>query len=163
MNPKNKKEWPLLEIKCIKCDIVKWIPQRNKHRNSICRECAAKASREYNRKKAIELGKRIGQAGRFPYPLGEWEYPNQKFNSMAKELKNCTNRKEGRELIRRNLDNALEDKELMDWINMHDFEERREEAERKRRVRKGIKENIDTRNITWEQLEQMGWGEEWDD
>ena len=160
---KNKREWPMLEIECIKCNVVKPIPQRNKHRNSICNQCAALASKEYSRKKAIEAGKRIGQAGRYPYPLGEWEYINQKFYAIQNEFKKCDSRDEWQELIRRNLEKALEDKELMDWIWMHDNAERQEEAERKRRVKKGIKENFDTRNITWDQLEEMGWMMDWDD
>jgi hypothetical protein len=163
MNPKNKREWPMLELECIHCKEVKMIPQRHKHKNSICSQCAAQRATEYSRKKAIEQGKRIGQAGRYPYPLGEWEYVTQKFYAVQAELNKCKSREEMQEVMRRNLDKALEDKELMNWINMHDNAERQAEAEKRRTAKKRAKENIDTRHITWEDWDKLGLGEEWDD
>ncbi len=163
MNPKNKREWPMLELECIHCKEVKPIPQRHKHRNNICNQCAAKAAREYALKKSIEEGKRIGQAGRFPYPLGKWEYITQKFYAIQNELKKCNTREETIEQLRKNLDAVLEDKEVMDWIWMHDNAERQEEADKKRKAKKREKENIDTRNITWEEWNELGFGQDFDD
>lgn len=163
MNQKIKREWPMLELECIHCKEVKMIPQRTKHKNSICRECASKASREYALKKAIENGKRVGQAGRYPYPLGEWEYINQKFHTLQNGLKKCNSREEVIQQIRKNLEIAMENKELMNWINAHDNAERQEEAEKKREFKKSQKKNIDTRYMTWEEFEQKGFGQDWDD
>jgi hypothetical protein len=163
MNPKNKKVWPMLELECIHCKETKLIPQRNEHRNNICSTCAAERQREYAKKKAKAEGKRSGIVGRVPYPLGEWEYVTQKFYAIQNKLNKCKSREERIEQIRKNLDAVLEDKEVMDWIWMHDKEERQKKADKRRKAKKSQKENIDTRNITWDEWEKLNFGQDWDD
>ena len=163
MNPKSNTEWPILEIKCLHCEEVKPIPQKYKCKTSICLDCRRKASKEYSRKKAEKEGKRVGEAGRYPYPLQGWAYMAKKFNTLARELKKTNCRKDAQDLIKRNLENVLENKEVLDWISAHDNLERQYEKEAKRKVKENKKVHIDTRNITWDEWERLGYGQEWDD
>lgn len=163
MNPKNKKVWPIIVDVCIHCKEVKDLVQRHKHRTNICEDCSRARQREYHKIEAEKSGRRAGIIGRLPYPLQGWSYIQQKHQSILKELKKCKSREEYRNKLRENLTNILENPELLKWINAHNGEERTNEVEAKRKAREGRKENIDTRNISWEEWNELGFGQEWDD
>lgn len=155
--PVNKTKYPILELECYHCKEVKPIPQKLKHRTNVCIDCQREQSREYSKREAEREGRRAGVMGRYPYPLQEWGYMNQKFNTLAKEMKATQSREEALELIRRNLDRVLENKEVMEWIWMHDKLERNEEIEAKRKVKENKKRLIDTRQIDWDNFEGFDW------
>lgn len=161
--PVDKRKYPILELECLHCKEIKPIPQKTKSRTNICLDCSRKQAREYSAKKALAKGQRIGEQGRYPYPLQEWEYMNQKFNTLAKEMKRTESREEALELIRRNLERVLENKEVMDWIWMHDKFERNQEIEAKRKSKQNKKKLIDTRTLDWDDWDALDFGQEWDD
>jgi len=155
----NKKDWPVIVGECYHCKEVKNLIQRTKHRNNICEDCMRERQKEYNRKEAQkDERRREGVNGRFPYPLQGWEYYGQKFRALAKELKD-KDREESIEIIRRNLDAVLENKEVMDWIWTNDAGERKEEQIQRGKARQRRDEYIDTRNMNWDDYERGGWGE----
>lgn len=161
--PMDKTKYPILQLECLRCKEVKAIPQKLKCRTNVCIDCQREQSREYSAKKALAKGQRIGEQGRYPYPLQEWGYMNQKFNTLAREMKATKSREEALELIRRNLERVLENKEVMEWIWMHDKFERNEEIEAKRRVKENKKRLIDTRQMNWDDWEALDFGQDWDD
>lgn len=157
------KDWPIIVGECYHCKEVKELIQRVKHKSNVCEDCRRIRQRVYNKKEHSKNDRwREGGAGRFPYPLQGWAYYNQKFRALANELKN-KDREESIAIIRRNLDAVLENKEIMDWVNAHDFAERKEEQKERGEARRRKKENIDTRNLTWEEWEQLGFGGDEDD
>ena len=161
-NNKLRKNWPVIVGECFHCNEIKDLLQRAKHRNNICEDCRKERQKDYNRKEAQKDDRRReGVNGRFPYPIQEWEYYGQKFRALAKELKD-KDREESIEIIRRNLDAVLENKEVMDWIWTNDAAERREEQIKRGEARRRKNEYIDTRNIDWNDFERGGWGDEID-
>ena len=158
-NNKLLKDWPVIVGECFHCRQTKNLLQRTKHRSNICEDCRKERQKDYNRKEAQKDDRRReGIAGRFPYPLQGWEYYGQKFNSIAKELKN-KDREESIEIIRRNLDNVLENEEIMQWIWAQDAGQRKEEQIKRGEARRRNNEYKDTRNIDWDDFEREGWGE----
>jgi recombinational DNA repair protein (RecF pathway) len=156
---RNAKDWPVIVGECYHCKEVKDLIQRStRHRNNICEPCTREKQREYSRKQAEkDERRREGVNGRYPYPLQGWEYMNQKFNSISKELKD-KEREESIEIIRRNLDNVWNNKEVMDWIWMQDAGERKEQQKKRGEARRRESQYIDTRNIDWDDFETMGFG-----
>ena len=155
--PTDFSKWPVLEIKCLNCEEVKPIPQKLKHRTNVCLDCQRAKQREYNRLEAIREGRRVGSAGRIPYPLGEYDYYQQKFYERKRELDKSDNRQEWIQILKRNLKETEENEELMNWINGHEDDEI---AKPKSKINKDYP---DTRNMTWEEWERLGYGTEEDD
>ena len=158
-NNKLRKNWPVIVGECFHCKEVKDLLQRTQHRNNICEDCRKERQKDYNRKEAQKDDRRReGVNGRFPYPLQGWEYYGQKFRALAKELKD-KDREESIEIIRRNLDAVLENKEVMDWIWANDAAERKDEQKRRGEAIRRKNEYKDTRQIDWDDFERGGWGE----
>lgn len=151
MSKKVTKEYPILELKCLKCDEVKPIPQKVKFRTNICLDCQRAQQRQYQREEAEREGRRAGIMGRFPYPLGKYEYYQQKFYERRKIMNSINDREEWIEQIKRNLKETVEDKELMIWINSH------KDDEVQKKQKKIDTEFPDTRNMSWEEyMEGVG-------
>ena len=139
---------------CIKCGETKEILQRQIHANNICTDCSRAAAKLYQREEAIREGRRIGVAGRFPYPLeGKWAYPNQKFNAIAKKMHHILEREEWIRQLRINLDETINNPLVMEWIKST-----KDDTPKKKRSTI-IKDYPDTRGMTWEEY-QKGQGED---
>lgn len=152
MSNKPKKEYPILEIECLKCEEVKPIPQKLAHRTNVCLDCQRKQQREYARMEAEKDGRRAGVMGRLPYPLGEYKYYQQKFYELRSKMGKISNREEWIEQIKINLQKTEANEELMAWINSHKDDD-------KPKKQKSIERDYpDTRGMTWEQYER-GLGE----
>lgn len=148
-----------IEIRtCVKCGETKEIPQRYSHANNICTDCARIYSREYQRAEAIKNGRRIGTTGRVPYPLRDGHRTTGNlFKCMASKTFKCKTKSEWRQLMKERLDKTFNDSELMSWINAHDGDEPKDKKPNK------IKQDFpDTRNMTWDEWEAGGWGDETD-
>lgn len=141
---------------CIHCGETKEIVQRNKHASNICKECASKKSIQYNKNRALQKGKRVGVMGRLPYPLEAcWKSPSEKFRTMAKKMFKIQDKEDWRKQIIINLQNAFENKDLMDWINSHNTDETTK-VKRDKRIKPN---NPDTRYMDWDEYER-GLGED---
>jgi hypothetical protein len=71
-------------------------------------------------------------------------------------LDKCKNREEWIPIIKRNLDITLSDAEIMKWIKS-------EKEEEKPKKQKTINRELpDTRGITWEEWDKLGYGSEED-
>lgn len=159
----SKKNWPSIIGECYHCKEQKELVQRFKHRNNICEDCKKSRQKEYAKKQAIKRGQRIGEMGRYPYPLQGWDYMQQKFRSLAYEMKRTENREEHLELIRRNLDDTLNNAEVMEWIKAHDAMERKEEQKKRGEFKKRQENDLkDTRNMNWDDFDDGGWGDDID-
>lgn len=133
---------------CNKCGEIKDIIQRYKHATNTCDDCQRERAKEYQRAEAIREGRRVGVTGRWPYPLEDkWDYPNQKFNAMAKKMKYMMDREDWIEQIKINLNETLNNPLVMEWINAHKGDDDKP-AKRQRKINK---EYPDTRYITWEE------------
>lgn len=146
--PTDLSKWPVLEIKCLKCEEVKPIPQKLKHRTNVCLDCQRAKQREYNKIEAERDGRRAGLMGRLPYPLGKYDYYQQKFYERKKIMDSIKDRDEWIQQIRFFLEETENDEELMIWINSHKDDE---PIKRQRRIEKDYP---DTRNMTWEEYER---------
>jgi hypothetical protein len=148
----------IIEIRtCIKCGETKEIKQKATHANNVCGECMRSRQKEYAKEAAIKAGKGT-IVGRKPYPGGFDTAARSKFYRLKTELDKCKNRKEWIPIIIRNLDITLNDKEIMEWIKTE------KEDEDKPKKQKTIKRDFpDTRGITWEDWEKLGYGTEGDD
>ena len=143
---------------CVKCGEEKDIPQRYKHATNVCLECQRAASRHYQKLEAIREGRRVGTTGRVPYPLEDkYTTTGNKFKLMASKTFKIRDRSDWRQTMRERLDAALENAELMKWINAHDGEEKKEKKQTKIE-----KDFPDTRYMTWDEWEAGGWGDETD-
>ncbi len=132
---------------CIKCGETKDIIQRHKHATNTCDDCQRERAKEYQRAEAIREGRRVGVTGRWPYPLEDkWDYPNQKFNAMAKKMKYMEDREEWVEQIKINLDETINNPLVMEWINAHKADDVKTGKGRGRIA----KDYPDTRGMTWE-------------
>lgn len=143
---------------CIHCGETKEIkqPKNSNHASNICLECSRTRGREYQIKAAIKDGRRIGVPGRFPYPLeGKWTYPVQKFNAIAKKLKYMLEREEWVAQIKINLEEALNNPLIMDWIKSAKDDD---DVPKKKRS-SIVKDFPDTRGMTWEEY-QKGMGDD---
>lgn len=135
---------------CIKCGEDKEILQRHKHANNICGDCSRAAAKLYQREEAIREGRRIGVAGRFPYPLeGKWEYPTQKFNAIAMKLKYLMEREDWVKQIKINLDETINNPLVMQWIKST-----KDDIQPKKKRSTILKDYPDTRGITWEEYQK---------
>jgi hypothetical protein len=143
---------------CIKCGEVKDIPQRHKYANNTCVDCQRIASREYQRLEAIRKGQRVGMIGRKPYPGGFEVTARNKFYGLKAELEKCKSREEWLPLIIRNLNTALNDKEIMEWIKTE-----KEDEDKPKKQTKIKTDYPDTRGMTWEEWDKLGFGTEGDD
>jgi phage FluMu protein Com len=156
MSNKVTKDYVTLELKCVKCDEIKQIPQKQKHATNVCLDCQRARQREYAKIEAEKEGRRAGVMGRFPYPLeGKWSYPNQKFNAMAKIMGHITDRDEWIAQIRINYYETINNPLVMEWINAHKGDDDRPAKGQK----KINKEYPDTRGMTWEEY-QRGLGDD---
>lgn len=136
---------------CVKCGETKEIPQKNKYATNVCIECQRAASRHYQRMEAIREGRRIGATGRVPYPLEDkYTTTGNKFKLMASKTFKIKNRSDWRQLMKERLDAALENDELMKWINAHDGDEPKEK--RQKRIETDYP---DTRYMTWDEWESQ--------
>jgi DNA-directed RNA polymerase subunit M/transcription elongation factor TFIIS len=145
-----------IEIRtCIKCGEEKEIKQRHIHANNICGDCQRERAKEYAKEVAIKLGK-SNIVGRKPYPNGFDTAGRSKFYRLKTELDKCKNREEWIPIIARNLDITLNDAEIMKWIKS----EKEEEKPKKQKVIN--RELPDTRGITWEEWDKLGYGSEED-
>lgn len=144
-----------IEVKtCIKCGEEKEIPQKHKHATNTCTDCQRTASREYQRAEAIREGRRVGTTGRVPYPLRDgFKTTGNLFKGMASKTFKCKTKDEWRGLMRERLDKALEDADLMSWINAHDGDEVKDKKQKRIET-----DYPDTRYMTWEEYER-GLGE----
>lgn len=158
MSKKAKPPYPVELRVCIKCGEEKEIVQRYiKTKTNICKDCTNLASKVYARKRAIEEGKRIGVKGRVPYPGGFEETARAKLLNRKKELDKIKEREDWLVILRKRLDDIMNDEDLMSYIN-HRGKSADENENRKHREDKD-----DTRYLTWEQYERDGWGLEEDD
>lgn len=142
----------IIEIRtCIKCGEEKEIKQRHTHANNICNDCVRARQKIYAKEAAIKAGKG-NIVGRKPYP-GSFDIAGRnKFYRMKTELEKCTHREEWIPIIIRNLDIALNNAEIMQWIKTED------EPKPKKQI--NIKRDYpDTRGMTWEEY-QKGLGED---
>ena len=138
--------------KCIKCGEVKDIPQKHKHATNTCMDCQREASRHYQKLEAIRKGQRIGVMGRFPYPGGFDGAARNKFYRLKSELLKCKDRKEWLPIIIRNLDNALNDVDVMNWIHST------KDEDKPKKEKKIQTDYPDTRYMDWDEYER-GLGE----
>ena len=140
---------------CIKCGEDKEIVQRHIHATNICGDCAKALSNKYQREAAIKAGKNIGVVGRKPYPGGFDTAARNKFYRLKTELDKSNYREEWIPIIRRNLDIVLNDVEMMIWIKSTN------DDEPKPKKQKAINRKLpDTRNMTWEEWDKLGYGTE---
>lgn len=136
---------------CIKCGEEKEIEQRHTFATNICRECRNKKSLEYNTIRALKNGRRPGTTGRRPYPLRDgYTLTGPLFKAMASKTFKCKTREEWRELMRERLEWVLHNEELSHWIFAHNDNDDK--------PKKRTKKKPDTRNMTWEEWEEGGWG-----
>jgi hypothetical protein len=142
---------------CIKCGEDKEIKQKLKHANNICGDCAKARSKEYQKEAAIKAGKNIGVVGRKPYPGGFDSAGRNKFYRMKTELDKCKHREEWLPIIIKNLYTAFNDKEIMEWIKSTTDDE-----PKAKRITNIKRDYPDTRNISWEDWEKLGYGTEED-
>jgi len=145
------------EIKtCIKCGVTKEIIQRYKHNTNICLECSNEQAKFYARNAALRDGRRIGVNGRYPYPAeGGFEVGGRrKLYKIRTQLEKCKNRNDWIELIKANLDTALNDLPLMDWIKTHKDDNNLAKPKKKIET-----DYPDTRYMDWDEYER-GLGEE---
>jgi hypothetical protein len=151
MTPTNHR----VEIRtCIKCGETKEIPQKQKHATNTCIECQRTYSKEYQRAEAIREGRRVGTTGRVPYPLEErYTTTGNKFKLMASKTFRIRDKSEWRQLMRERLDAALNNVDLMKWINAHDGDE---PIKKQKKIERDYP---DTRGITWDEYER-GLGED---
>lgn len=142
---------------CVHCGEEKEINQRRAYANNICGDCVRARSKAYQRIKAVEIGRRVGQVGRVPYPLEkQWDYIKQKFNTTQNKLMGIKEREDWIQQLRINLDEVLENKPVMDWILA-------QKGEKKTKKQTKInKQYPNTRGITWEEWEALGFGGEED-
>lgn len=134
----------IIEVRtCIKCGETKEITQRHTHANNICNDCVKAKQRIYAKEAAIKAGKG-SIVGRKPYP-GSFDIAGRnKFYRMKTELEKCKHREEWIPIIIRNLDIALNNAEIMQWIKTED--------EPKPKKPNKIKTDYpDTRGMTWEE------------
>jgi hypothetical protein len=146
-------KWPTLELTCVKCDEVKIIPQKLKHRTNVCLDCQRAQQRSYARLEAERDGRRPGVMGRLPYPLGDWDYYQQKFYARRSIMSKIEDREEWIKEIKKNLKETVENEELMAWINSH------KDDDKPKKQTKINKQFPDTRGMTWEEY-QRGLGED---
>ena len=138
---------------CIKCGETKEIKQKFTHANNICGDCAKALSNKYQREASIKAGK-SSIVGRKPYPGGFDTAGRNKFYKLKTELDKCKHRKEWLPILIRNLQTALNDKEIMEWIKIE------KEDEPKPKKQKAINRKLpDTRGMTWDEYEK-GLGDE---
>jgi hypothetical protein len=144
-----------IEIRtCIKCGEEKEIVQRHKYATNTCADCQRNYSKEYQRMESIREGRRVGMTGRVPYPLEEqYTTTGNKFKLMASRMFKIKERDDWRQEMRRRLDYALGNVELMKWINAHDGDE---PIKKQKRIERDFP---DTRGITWDEFETGAWGE----
>ena len=141
-----------IEIRtCIKCGETKEIKQRYTHVCNTCADCMRARQKVYAKEAAIKAGKGT-IVGRKPYP-GSFDIAGRnKFYRLKTELEKCVHREEWIPIIIRNLEIALNDAEIMQWIKTED--------EPKPKKPNKIKTDYpDTRGMTWEEY-QKGLGEE---
>jgi hypothetical protein len=142
---------------CIKCGEDKEIVQRHKHATNICADCSKALSNKYQREAAIKAGKNIGVVGRKPYPGGFDSAARNKFYRLKTELDKSNYREEWIPIIRRNLDIVLNDVDMMKWIKST------VDDEPKPKKQKAINKKLpDTRGMTWEEWDKLGYGSEED-
>lgn len=140
---------------CIKCGETKEIEQKHTHATNICKQCRSKAANEYNKVRALQNGRREGTTGRRPYPLRDGhKLTGPLFKAMARKTMKCKTKEEWRELMRERLEWVLHNEELSYWIFAHN--------DKDDKPKKKTKQKPDTRNMTWEQWEEGGWGEDLD-
>jgi hypothetical protein len=158
MTKKVTKKYPTLLLECLHCGEIKEIPQKVGHKTSVCLDCQRARQREYARIQAEKEGRRAGLMGRLPYPLGEWEYYQQKFYKTRSIMSKIKDRDKWIEQIKKNLEETENNEELMAWINSH------KEKDKGNKIQGKInKDYPDTRNMTWEDWEKLGYGMEEDD
>ena len=133
---------------CIKCGEVKDILQRHKYAINTCADCQRIASREYQRLEAIRKGQRVGVMGRFPYPGGFDTSARNKFYRLKSELLKCKDRKEWLPIIIRNLDTALNDVDVMNWIKST------KDEDKPKKQKKIQTDYPDTRYMDWDEYER---------
>lgn len=139
---------------CNKCGETKDIIQRHKHATNTCDDCQRERAKQYQREAAIKDGRRVGIAGRKPYPGGFDKAARNKFYGLKTELDKCKYREEWIPLIKRNLDTALNDLELMNWIKSE-----MEDKPKGKAIKKIEMDLPDTRYMDWDEY-QRGLGEE---
>lgn len=140
--------------KCLICEEDKPIPQKHKHATNVCLDCSRTRQREYQRAEAIREGRRVGTTGRIPYPLEEqYTTTGNKFKLMASKTFRTKSKSEWRQLMRERLDAALENVDLMKWINAHDGDE---PIKKQKKIERDYP---DTRGMTWDEYER-GLGED---
>jgi len=142
--------------KCIHCGEDKPIEQPEKGSRNICRECRNKRSNQYNTAKALANGRRPGLNGRIPYPMRtKTQTTNQYFRGLAKEIFAIKDRKQSIELMKERLERAFQNEELMRWINGHDEDKPKKQTQIN-------KDYPNTKNMTWDEWEERGWGDDVD-
>jgi hypothetical protein len=142
---------------CIKCGETKEITQRHKHANNICGDCSRATAKLYQREAAIKAGKNIGVVGRKPYPGGFDTAARNKFYRLKTELEKLHYREEWKPILSRNLDVVLNDKEMLEWIKST-----KDDEPKPKRIKAINKKLPDTRGMTWEEWEKLGFGTEED-
>lgn len=141
---------------CIKCGETKEIDQKHTFATNICKECRNKAANEYNRIRALKNGRRPNTTGRRPYPLRDgYTLTGPLFKAMASKTFKCKTKEEWRELMRQRLEEVFRNDELCHWIFAHNADDDK--------PKKRTKKKPDTRNMTWEEWEEGGWGDSVDD
>ena len=143
-----------IEIRtCIHCGETKEIAQKHKFATNICNQCRTKKANDYNKEKALANGRRPATTGRRPYPLRDGhKTTGPLFKAMASKTFKCKTKEEWRALMRERLEEVFNNADLSYWIFAHN-----EDKPKKRN-----KPKPDTRNITWEEWEARGWGDEED-
>lgn len=141
---------------CIHCGETKEIEQKHTYATNICKQCRSKAANEYNKIRALKNGRREGTTGRRPYPLRDGhKLTGTLFKSMASKTFKCKTRDEWRALMKERLEAVLQNEELSYWIFAHNDNDDK--------PKKSKEKKPDTRNMTWEQWEEEGWGDSVDD
>lgn len=140
---------------CIKCGVTGPIPQPKSHTSNVCQPCRNVASREYQKKRSIAVGKRPNLLGRVPYPLEDkWTHLNQKFRTMAKIMTKLKKRKDWQEQIRKNFDELIKNDAVLKWVYSHN------DDDTKQKIKRHTPKNLDdTRNMDWDDFI----GEDYDD
>ena len=139
---------------CIHCGETKEIVQKHKFATNICNQCRTKKANDYNKKKALENGRRPATTGRRPYPLRDgYKTTGPMFKAMSTQTKRCKTKEEWRALMGERLEEVLNNDDLRYWIFSHNED----------KPNKRTKPKPDTRSMTWEEWEEGGWGDSVDD
>ena len=141
-----------IEIRtCIHCGETKEIAQKHKFATNICNQCRTKKANDYNKEKALANGRRPATTGRRPYPLRDGhKTTGPLFKAMASKTFKCKTKEEWRALMRERLEEVFNNADLSYWIFAHNED----------KPKKKVKKEPDTRNMTWEEWEAGGWGDD---